>query len=552
MGDRKVLQKVQAFDTDAFEDVLGTDFFAQNEWIKYLSLQEPTHLLVVNEEQEWEAIPLKETECPRPTLRTVKSFPLALDSEVKQESILATLSLHRAENYTLDSAAKREAFRELGINPNTCNGDFVELFASKENANAEYFCTPETNNTWWYDWGKLGAWKMLYANPPFSKILHTFVKVYMDQATVALVFPEGKKWEEKEKLWGPLLEALTVTKLLLLDVPLNGLNATEKDLPKPRWRTAMYLVSGKNVSSNRMENVSEEMKKFVLKHHRGYGKEEMMKKFPDVDESKEEYKFETPKFQVEEVVQEGPKEAAETQVESEETSDESGSISEAPSESTIPFSNNSYTTMDYDDLVANLFLEEVEPLEAPSTPSETPSPDKLLSHVSVPHESMTSEGDERKLHLLHARPGTNSLPSSKEDLEETRFLLLNQIDRLKKIELKEKWKSMVYLDEYDGEDGTYFNVGKELVMLHELHEAFEQEDQEIEGEEKKKEERKDQLCRKDIKRLRKKAKEKKKIDHQENQMILDPEQVLALKKLTEQDEKSKKQESGASLNSFPQ
>ena len=26
-----------------------------------------------------------------------------------------------------------------------------------------------------------------------------FVKVYMDQATVAWVIPEGKKWEEKEK-----------------------------------------------------------------------------------------------------------------------------------------------------------------------------------------------------------------------------------------------------------------------------------------------------------------------------------------------------------------
>ena len=272
----------------------------------------------------------------------------------------------------------------------------------------------------------------------------------------------------------------------------------------------------------------------------------MMKRFPDVDESKEEYKFETPKFQVEDVVQENPKEARETQEKSEETSDESGSISEALCESTIPFSNDSYTTMDYDDLVANLFLEEVEPLEAPSTPSETPDPEKLLSHVSVPLESMTSEGDERELRLLHARPSKNSFPSSKEDLEETRHLLLNQIDRLKKLELKEKWKSMVYLDEYDGEDGTYFDVGKILVMLHELHEALEQEEQKIKGDKEKKEERKDQLRRKDIKRLRKKVKEKKKIDHQENQMILDPEQVLALKKLTKQDEKSKKQELGAS------
>ena len=39
---------------------------------------------------------------------------------------------------------------------------------------------------------------MLYANPLFSKILHTLVKVYMDQATVALVIPEGKKWEKKK------------------------------------------------------------------------------------------------------------------------------------------------------------------------------------------------------------------------------------------------------------------------------------------------------------------------------------------------------------------
>ena len=234
----------------------------------------------------------------------------------------------------------------------------------------------------------------------------------------------------------------------------------------------MYLVSGENVSSNPMENVSEEIKKFVLKHQGGYGKEGMMKRFPDVDESKGEYKFETPKFQVEEVVQESLKEARETQEESEETSDESGSISEAPSESTIPFSSDSYTTMDYNDLVGNLFLEEVEPLEAPSTPSETPNPEELLSHVSVPLESMASEGDERELRLLHSRPGKNSFPSSKEDLEETRLPLLNQIDSLQKLELKEKWKSMVYLDEYDGEDGTYFDVGEELVMLHEVHEAL--------------------------------------------------------------------------------
>ena len=51
---------------------------------------------------------------------------------------------------------------------------------------------------------------------------------------VALVIPEGNKCDEKEKLWGPLLEKLTVTKLLLRDAPLYRLNPKEEVLPQPR------------------------------------------------------------------------------------------------------------------------------------------------------------------------------------------------------------------------------------------------------------------------------------------------------------------------------
>ena len=70
--------------------------------------------------------------------------------------------------------------------------------------------------------------------------------------------------------------------------------------------------------------------------------------------------------------------------------------------------------MDYDDLVANLFLEEVEPLKAPSIPSETPNPEKLLSHVSVPLESMTSEGDKvNSVSYTHARVKICSLLQKK-------------------------------------------------------------------------------------------------------------------------------------------
>ena len=81
--------------------------------------------------------------------------------------------------------------------------------------------------------------------------------LYIDQTTVALVILDGRKWEAEEQLWAPLLGRLTMTGLLLPAVPLYGLDPKEELLTKPRWQTAMYLVSGKNVSSNPMENMSE-------------------------------------------------------------------------------------------------------------------------------------------------------------------------------------------------------------------------------------------------------------------------------------------------------
>ena len=45
------------------------------------------------------------------------------------------------------------------------------------------------------------------------------------------------------------------------------------------------------MSSNPVENVSEEIKKFLRKHDRGYGKQEMIKKLRDVEESRADHNF---------------------------------------------------------------------------------------------------------------------------------------------------------------------------------------------------------------------------------------------------------------------
>ena len=112
-----------------------------------MSLQKPTLLLVVDEEDQWKAVPLKQATCPRPTVRTLKSVPLSLDSECKYESLRATLILQRTENYTLDTTAKFESFRGLRLLPNLDDNDFIELFASKENADMEFYCTRDKNDT---------------------------------------------------------------------------------------------------------------------------------------------------------------------------------------------------------------------------------------------------------------------------------------------------------------------------------------------------------------------------------------------------------------------
>ena len=46
MGEGDISFSFATFDTDAFDVILGSDFFETNPHIKYLSLQVPHHLLV--------------------------------------------------------------------------------------------------------------------------------------------------------------------------------------------------------------------------------------------------------------------------------------------------------------------------------------------------------------------------------------------------------------------------------------------------------------------------------------------------------------------------
>ena len=64
MGEEDIPFSFATFDTDAFDVILGNDFFEANPHIKYLSLQAPHHLLVQRHGQHVE-VPLNEDTTPK-------------------------------------------------------------------------------------------------------------------------------------------------------------------------------------------------------------------------------------------------------------------------------------------------------------------------------------------------------------------------------------------------------------------------------------------------------------------------------------------------------
>ena len=68
---RTTLFSLASFDTDAFDVILGDDFFEANPHIKYLSLQAPHHLLVQRHGQLVE-VPLNEDTTPKSSVQVIQ------------------------------------------------------------------------------------------------------------------------------------------------------------------------------------------------------------------------------------------------------------------------------------------------------------------------------------------------------------------------------------------------------------------------------------------------------------------------------------------------
>ena len=232
------------FDTDAFDVILGNDFFEANPHVKYLSLQAPDHLLVRRHGQLVEVL-LNEDTTPKPSMQIIQGLLLNLGADMKLEGMVALQAqLARTENYKLSTEMKRQGFADLSLEGDPTGSDFIGLFAPEQNADSQFYCNCKDNSAFWYHCGWVQRWKQLYANPRFSQLLRVLVKVAIDRARLVLVVPEGKEWEITGTKWKKLLKRLTISKIILPDLPMYSQDGSEEILPKPSWRTCLYLLDG--------------------------------------------------------------------------------------------------------------------------------------------------------------------------------------------------------------------------------------------------------------------------------------------------------------------
>ena len=96
LGRRRLPKSFLVLETDAFDAVLGEDFFEGNLEILYLGLQSPRHLLVRTDDGEWEKVqvPLFVSYCFPPWFQTKRTCALQILAGLVSTCQTTPFSLH--------------------------------------------------------------------------------------------------------------------------------------------------------------------------------------------------------------------------------------------------------------------------------------------------------------------------------------------------------------------------------------------------------------------------------------------------------------------------
>ena len=125
MGSRSIAHRFYVLDTEAFNFVLGTDFFVEHSQSLSLTLQAP-YVLQVDHGDGWESVPLEQSEHTSSYLRFCKREPSTM------------MVASRTEDYQLLGDFFDQGLKELGYSREHLN---VELFASDKQHVLDLYCS---------------------------------------------------------------------------------------------------------------------------------------------------------------------------------------------------------------------------------------------------------------------------------------------------------------------------------------------------------------------------------------------------------------------------
>ena len=129
MGSRSIAHRFYVMDTEAFDFVLGTDFFAEHSQILSLSLQAP-YVLQVDHGDGWEYVPLEQSQHTSSYLRVCKKEPSTM------------MVASKTADFQLLGDVLDQGLKELGYSWEDLN---VELFASDKQHVLDLYCSKGKN-----------------------------------------------------------------------------------------------------------------------------------------------------------------------------------------------------------------------------------------------------------------------------------------------------------------------------------------------------------------------------------------------------------------------
>ena len=224
MGSRTIVHRFYVMDTEAFDFVLGTDFFVQHSQIQSLTLQAP-YLLYVDHGSGRESVPLEQSEHTSSYLRLSKEEPSNM------------MAASKTEDYQLLGEVLDQGLKELGYSREDLS---VELFASDKQHVLDLYCSKGKNCSYKFYWPSFG---MAHGNHRFSELGKVLTKMALECSRMVLCSPDWGAHGGNE-YWRNVLDRLTISSVRLPDEAIYVPLGRKTPIGKPGWGSMLSVVDG--------------------------------------------------------------------------------------------------------------------------------------------------------------------------------------------------------------------------------------------------------------------------------------------------------------------